>query len=367
MASDKKNSNLEILKIIAIYWIISGHMMIHTGTYNIIDNYSIVGIFSWFYKSIFVLSVNLFVITSGFFLVKSKFKINKIVKMWTIIWTLSVIFSIIGYLCLKFYKDEVYNLLLIKSFFPLFSNQYWYITTYFVLYLFSGFLNKLIYACDKNNLKHLLILCFIIFSVWSSIWPSSLDRTGGFGIIWFIILYLTGAYIRLYGINISGRFELFYLLAYLFIMLSIKYISLFIGNTFIIGFDSKVNAVMYKYNFPLVYIASIMFFYLFAKHKKVSYRYEKLIHSVASSTLSIYIIHEHPLIRKFLWGLVDIENYSKNVIFFIFLIITLPFIVMVICYFVEIFRKKLFVIINIDSLESKISYKIREKIRRFCE
>ena len=46
----------------------------------------------------------------------------------------------------------------------------------------------------------LLLILFIFFSVFSSFLPGnfSFDSTGGYGIIWFIVLYLFGAYIKLY-------------------------------------------------------------------------------------------------------------------------------------------------------------------------
>lgn len=67
------------------------------------------------------------------------------------------------------------------------------------------------------------------------------------------------------------------------------------------------------YNNPLIIIASVFFFYIF---KNIKLKNSKLINAIAKSTLGIYMIHEHPLVRKWMYDYLKIAEslVDKNLI-----------------------------------------------------
>ena len=71
-------------------------------------------------------------------------------------------------------------------------------TDYILLMLLSPFLNQFIKKISRDNLIKLIIFSLIIWSIYPSITGFSFD----FNIIWFIILYLIGSFIRL-NLNIN--------------------------------------------------------------------------------------------------------------------------------------------------------------------
>lgn len=168
--------------------------------------------------------------------------------------------------------------------------------------MMTPYLNKIIQTCSQIELQKLLLISVVFFSIWSSIYPNSLDKTGDFGIIWFVILYITGAYIKKYPVNIKTKNCVYGLLIYEIIMITIRYASIIISKILSIGFDVMVNAVLYKYNFPLVYIASILLILIVSNLKEIKNKNEKTIMYLAGITLDIYVIHENLFIRNFIWG-----------------------------------------------------------------
>ena len=142
--------------------------------------------------------MNCYVLISGYFLVKSKFKWKKVIQLWFETLFYSVfIYIVIVVLGLK----EIDIKGIIKSLFPILTKQYWFINIYLVMYILSPFINKLINSLDKKEYQKLIMILLICFSI-ISILPDAytLDTSHGYGIIWFICLYLIAGYIRIYDI-----------------------------------------------------------------------------------------------------------------------------------------------------------------------
>ena len=130
-------------------------------------------------------------------------------------------------------------------------------------------------------------------------------------IIWFIILYLVGAYIHLYGLNYGeNRWFLLYIL--LIGMLFISDIVVpWISKT-LLGYVAGVGIFNY-YNTLFVLCASVCFFMLFVSKKKL--KYNRLMMSMASIgtfVFGAYLISDHRIIRSILWEMINLSGFSKE-------------------------------------------------------
>ena len=186
-------SNFELLRIFAMLFIVAHHFAYHgdfTFTTGIV---TIPQLWVQFLAIGGKIGVNLFVMISGYFLIKSKrFKIEKLLKLWVQL----VFYGIIIFLVLTYTGIAPFKLnLLIKGIIPVSSRLWWFASTYFVLYLLHPFLNKLLLGLDKKTYLKLLILLFVI---WSVIYTISLKNFEGNHLLWFIFLYALAGYIRLY-------------------------------------------------------------------------------------------------------------------------------------------------------------------------
>ena len=154
-AIKKKNrdSNIELLRIIAMCLIIFHHMALNTG---IVDGYTINGnmIFGIIGGIGGKIGVVIFLLITGYFSINKNFSFKKVFILWLQIFCYSVGFMLVFRLTgiEKWSKVDT-----LKTFFPLAYNQYWFITTYLYLLLLIPFINKFLnsltkeYAVEKWN------------------------------------------------------------------------------------------------------------------------------------------------------------------------------------------------------------------------
>ena len=141
-------SNFELLRIICVILIIAHHYSVHGNwldkvcglTFNnaIIDFLAIGG----------KIGVSCYLLITGYFSVKSTFNIKKIFKL-----VFEVLFYSIGiFIIFNLFNINILNIdssIILKSFFPITYSLYWFITLYIILYIFSPYLNKLIFSLKK--------------------------------------------------------------------------------------------------------------------------------------------------------------------------------------------------------------------------
>ena len=135
---EKRQSNLELLRIISIIMIIMHHYALYSGftwKNEITANALIINFFLMFGK----LGALVFVIISGYFYDKTKFKIKKLITLLVQVWIISIIGLIIGVIT----DSEKLNIInIIKSIFPVSFSVYWFASCYILLYIFIPFLKK---------------------------------------------------------------------------------------------------------------------------------------------------------------------------------------------------------------------------------
>lgn len=289
-------SNFELLRIISMMLIVMHHFSVHGGyVFNetvYTFNRGWVQILSGGGR----LGVDIFILISGYFLSQSEYKPRKLVKLVLQVTECAIFCVLVLFITgeIQFVSIGEAVQVLKKAILPIPYEQYWFATTYFILYLFSPYLNRLIKSMDKAmHLK--LILSGVV--IWS-IFPTLLNASFDFDYVgWFIILYMIAAYLRLYPLNIRNLKRKSMLLA------AGSYLLL-LG--FVIGFDfiSIQNPVFSDYvvrirevNSLLTLICAVATFLAFQNLKIQS----KVINRIAATTFGIYLLHDNPIIRNTLW------------------------------------------------------------------
>lgn len=194
----ERNVGLDALRIVSMLLIILLHSIDHSGVIEAADAAG--GIIGWYTRFLYMLvqvCVNCYVLLSGYFLVESKFRLQKLVALWMEVvfysLVLRVVFIAIGYKAFSIGS-------LVSCFVPIFTGRYWFITIYFGLYLVSPFLNILIHAMTKKQHTTLNVALFILMSVMVSVHPrfAGMNSGAGWGLAWFVTLYLLAAWFRRY-------------------------------------------------------------------------------------------------------------------------------------------------------------------------
>lgn len=306
-----RSVNLDLLRIVSMMLIILLHSVDHSGVLEASAQAS----FSMqlYIRTIYMFTqvcVNCFVLISGYFLVQSALHLSKLVALWleVVFYSLAlrILFIVIGI--------KPFSLTSIVScVFPILTGRYWFITIYFGLYLLSPFLKTAVRAMNKKQHTALNILLFGLFSLWNSVHPSlaGMNSGGGWGLAWFVVLYLAAAWFRNYY-QPNGRW-----IGKLLIWFGISLLTA-LGWLLLGGIHPLFRAIIghwYHYNSAPAYLASLVFFAAFLNIKTSFGRTGKFICAVAPATFGVYLIHAHADVSPWLWKWLNLPRFMYTGLF----------------------------------------------------
>ena len=290
-----RKSNFELLRILAMLMIVIFHIAKHG---DIVGQYKYIPLSinkTWIYilRAFGKLGVNIFVLISGYFLIsKTKIKISRIIKLW-----LQIAFYCIGiYLLFVILGKEPFHIRrFLVTLIPIASGEWWFATSYFILYLFSPFINTFLTKLTKTNYKKLLIFTTII---WCVIPTFIYTDMGCSNLLWFIYLYSVAGYIKLYKDDMKVNKGKYVLIVLGMLLVSL---SICLGVSYLRASHPSLD----KYVFRMYEMQSIpevvMALLIFLIFKDINIKNNKLINIISSTTFGIYLIHDHDFIRLFLW------------------------------------------------------------------
>lgn len=351
----KRNSTIEILRIIIMFLIVIHHCVVHSGfptqVYNFNFNKIILG-----WLRLGDLSVDVFVIIMGYYTCKIGFNFKKILKLYSSVLFYSILFFIIG--CIIGYNIDF--IILGKSLFPFILNHYWFISVYFLIQIFSPFINIFIKSISKKGLdKCILIMLFF----WSVVPTFTTKLMYGTEIAQFLMLYLIGARIRLYPLEYSKYKQ------YINLGIIIPIVLLY-GASFVIEFLKKYISIFIGREYFLYVRNSILIISiatcLVLKFTGIKQFHNRIINKVSDCMFGVYLIHENIIMREIIWKQLFLNvNYFNNVSLG-FRIIISSFVVFCACVVIEYFRKR-FLEIKLVLIFEKIYKKLILYIKSYSK
>lgn len=301
LSPEGRNSAFDFLRLTAMLMVTLLHITGHGLAEAAIEPFHAVYWIKLFLNSFSLVAVNCFVLISGYFLSTKSTSIKKLAKLYLQVWTYSVVIYIV--LALLPNTGVTFRFsTLIECMCPLLSNQYWFFTCYFLLYLIAPFLNRLANTWSQQEYRKALVILLVAFSILPSIniWGDKFGTNRGYSLIWFVILYLTAAYLRRYDIHTPVHPGAVYLTSCVALCLFQAAI-----NAWNPAFGSVQALVgnQYGYNGPLVLCASVSLL-LWAKnttpkpHKLAA----AILSRAASLSFGIYLLQDHGAARALLWN-----------------------------------------------------------------
>lgn len=289
----KRCSNIELLRILAIFFIILHHYS-KNNYLSDLELYNMNKYIGIVFEALGKIGVNIFFLITGYFCIEKRFSMKKIVKLW-----LQVFFYSLG---IATFVRVVFNVKMAtkvySSFiFPISNNMYWFINVYIILYYLVPILNKFIKSITKEQfIKTIKILFVLLIVLYSIFYKSSLFKMSELypysNIPTYVLIYFIGAYIRLYGIEKFEKMNNKKLLLY-----TLKWFIIFIA------FLISIKLIEYKYNILedaityynrsnsiFVFILAILIFYIF---KKINLKENKIINFFASASFGVYLVQSH--------------------------------------------------------------------------
>lgn len=309
-APQNRNLSIDFLRIISMYAICVCHLIAHGGLICS-DASQLQNISLTFLKFATLWHVNCFALASGYIYISKEFKLNRIFKIWGLTLFYSVILTGI---MMIFYPDTVSWKSLFVSFFPLATNQYWYVTAYAQMFLLIPVFNVALRKTSEGDIAKLLQILALLFCVLSLI--PKLGRNfnvtiikNGYSPVWLSYLYCIGGYWKLYGLTSlfkNGYFEHIKMPDAAFHMTKSAKTQFFLFCSLVvlasllkISFNSSsLSARLEAYTCPLIFVNALIVMNMCLSHSFI--RIERYICFLAPLAFSVYLIHDNNWIRELL-------------------------------------------------------------------
>ena len=267
----------------------------------------------WRLETLSYFAVNCFGLISGIVGYK-QYKFSNLIYIWFNASFYSFIFSLYLY-----FVNRIDLKSLMISLLPLLIKKYWYISAYFILYLFIPFLNFGINNLKQKHFRNIIFFYILFFSFYYVIGvilklPHNFNfLNDGYSPQWLIILYIIGGYLGKYIIIKS------YLKVKNFIICLLIYLfSSFLSSElyfFLIKINSQIKEKSFLINYisPTILLQALSLVNMFSQFS-INYNYLiKFISFFTPLTLNITFIHSIFFTLKiinFRW----MENVNKNII-----------------------------------------------------
>ena len=291
---------VDIAKIVAMILVVAVHVN-GFGLPYVGDNPPGLGylLLRSFLGAIFMACINIFAIASGYAGIMSTFKISRLIRLW-----IQIVFTglmVLVYLDL-FTDIDVSLKNYVKACIPIAKKQYWYMTAYFMLCLVMPVLNAGIKSLNQKELRNLVLLLLGLVCGESFLLSSgALGVESGYSFEWLLVLYVVGAYLRLYNPRDKSNWSLLggvCLCAMIagwaspILKKSVAHFGIIIPRLFEFG----------GYTSPFTVLIALAVFLLCLKIPVTSERARKLIISLSSTTLGVYLIHVQPVFFSKVFG-----------------------------------------------------------------
>lgn len=325
----ERNHGIELLRILSMVFVVTLHVLGQGGIYPYAGTASNLAEHPWNYRIAWILetaaygAVDLFALISGFVALRSRWASKRYLRLWALVafWGVAMVFlinngkalvdgvnnafaNLIPCIRTEFevydfsgteYRDAVLNVS---------AKQYWYFNMYTLLFLFIPVLNAAISKLGKKRLTLITFGLFLLTSVYRTISEKDLFvMGGGYSAMWLMIMYLTGAAVRLHyddgfrppkwmcgvgymlctAISVGWRFYMD------------SMIKRYPGNE---TYTSQ-RGLLISYTAPFIVIGSVLLLLLFMQLRVRSKAAKRIIAIASDASFAVYIIHVQPVFWQY--------------------------------------------------------------------
>lgn len=345
----KRESNIELCRIICMLLIIMHHCVGHGGAIGMpaCANSTI---------ALFVfpggkLCFDAFVAISTWFMADQKFRTERFLKTWTEVLVYSVGIYFVSVLILGNFSVRSF----VSSLLPMTGNSHGFAAAYLVFYLFLPFLRMISDRISRNQAKWIAILLLFV-QVFSQIIGVIVDYTQPLNseLTLFVTCYFISFYLKNYPNQmIHNRGFLLTVVIGCWLVIFGSWIYALRGG----ASDFAIRLLLMLINnessiFPL--IGGYAFFLLFLTFKLP---YSRVINTIAHTTFGILLIHDHNFLRSYFWNSIFKAPEWYFSPYFVGILLAITLTVFVVCGLIDFIRQ--------NTVE-KWMFNSRF-IKRFCE
>lgn len=279
-----RNSSLEVLRLLAMGIIIFHHFVVH-GIFPAvsIQQHHTLGVL----VSLLVgwggyLGNSLFILLTGYFSVQKKLSAKRLVMLLGTMVFYSLAIALIWKSQHRLPPGEIK-----KALFPFWYGYNWFVACYLLFMPLTLFLNRLLRQLNKVQYLGLVALEYFLYCVMPAFHGASFFQAP---MLQFVMMYCIGGYLQLHGFK-QTKFQK----AGFWVLLTAVLVGLTdmaVVRQWLKGYD-----IWRFVNLLSTGTAVSMFMTAVCCKSFTSTRINKL----AGSVLGVYLIHDNPLVRPFLW------------------------------------------------------------------
>ena len=342
----ERNYGIDLLKILAMFLMVVEHMFSFGGMRDGLSGpmyYSMIAavlLCTW--------PVNAYALSTGVTGCGKAHRLSRLVELYLQVLFYTVSIGVILYLLGFVSIGEM-----LRNFFPLISNRYWYFTAYFFLFFLMPYLDKLIDSMDHFRLTVILsLLCLLnALSISGNIFHWNYGLSGS----WLCILYLFGGLLAKYRIaeRVSAR-ALLLIAAFCFLLS-------YLGYLIVPGLAMRFAGVHYgeyqfmKFTAPTILLWALALVALFSKIKVKSAVMQRWIVRVSALTFGVYLLHADSLLVDVLYR--DKLSYllHHSTAYALGMLLLYSAALFAVCLAVDFLRSRLFTLLKIDRLSGRLA------------
>lgn len=283
-----RNLNLDIIRSIALIYVICVHFFLNTNFYSYSPIYGIAMETSIILRNCFTACVPLFIMLSGYLMNQKKFSIKYYAGI-------SKVFILYGLSCITIWiyqtveYQTVFTLGTLFRSFVSYEGYAWYIGFYFGLYALIPFFNLMYHGLDSKLQKSILLLVLLIFTALPTL-------TNKFGVnlipqnwesLYPLTYYFMGAYLYEYANDIKLSPKLLFVLYILVVISGGMFVNRFVRGHMYYSIDlfSNWNSVL---NFSSTFLLFLTILKCdFSKMPKLIARFFEILSKVS---LQMYLV-----------------------------------------------------------------------------
>lgn len=297
-----RESGIELLRIISMLQVIFLHVCVYGG-YSEIARHDLSRFDRLLFNLVYLSSrcpVYVYIVIFGYFSVTSNKTLGSIKGKIAKVYMPMIFYSLtIPFLGQAFGLWQLNDTSKIRAFFPLTSKIWYFMTLYLLVLILSPFLNKALTSLSKKEYTQLVVILFLLFSVWTVF--AGLKQTGsiikldrvfetfdGKSLYGFIYMYILGGYLRLH-VQCHDKAKFRYL---------VVFVLLTIANFLLSHYVFSYNKVATANDNPFIVLQGLCLVLFFRDMKFKS----RTVNYIASVNLGVYMIHEQFLVRNKIWN-----------------------------------------------------------------
>ncbi len=310
MSNHIRQSNIELLRILSMLMVVGLHcnfLSLGKPTESSLSTNYWGESMRIIIENICLVSVNAFVLISGFFGIRLKKE-----KIFKYLFQVFFIATIVMIIAVLFMGEQITIIDGLKFYYSYFSFN-WFVGGYFALMLMSPLVNSFVENNNAKQIGKMVFLFFIVDCVLGYSLPNieSMGSLNGYSIIHLLFIYSLGRllYTR------RKQFDTYNTIVFVVIFCLCVFVNSILTYLFLTGKVCRWYPI--AYNNPFVVLGSVAFFLVFLK---LQVRHNRIVNSLAASAFAVFLIHANTLVfpRFIKMNTIMYDKYSGVVLFCLF-------------------------------------------------